>query len=188
MYAYYITPSNTLAFRKYLPETGWDTVTRSSTPSPAAPAPFDPTAPESSSTTYRNSAAQGTSVTVSEKVQDCHGNFVRTLVNGSSQGLSSQTVAWDGKDDAGNTVLPGGYTVVVTSTEEPLVTLLDAQLERQTTFTTADAPMGVAFAADGRTALVANHGAGRITVVDLEAGAPVRDFAAGGGVETLAFY
>ena len=41
---------------------------------------------------------------------------------------------------------------------------------------------------DGRTALVANHGAGRITVVDLEAGRPTDDFAAGVGVETLTFY
>jgi hypothetical protein len=32
--------------------------------------------------------------------------------------------------------------------------------------------MGVAFHPDGRTALVANHGAGRITVVDLKAGPP----------------
>jgi YVTN family beta-propeller protein len=83
---------------------------------------------------------------------------------------------------------PDGQYVVVTSTEEPLVTVLDADLERQKTFTTAAAPMGVAFAADGHTALVANHGAGRITVVDLAAGAPTRDFAAGVGVETLAFY
>jgi DNA-binding beta-propeller fold protein YncE len=83
---------------------------------------------------------------------------------------------------------PDGRFVLVTSTEEPLVTLLDGQLERQTTFATAAAPMGVAFAADGRTALVANHGAGRITVVDLETGKPTRDFAAGVGVETLAFY
>ena len=83
---------------------------------------------------------------------------------------------------------PDGRFVVVTSTEEPLVTLLDADLEQQTTFPTAAAPMGVAFAADGRTALVANHGAGRITVVDLEAGAPSGEFGAGVGVETLAFY
>jgi YVTN family beta-propeller protein len=83
---------------------------------------------------------------------------------------------------------PDGRHVMVTSTEEPLVTILDGQLERQTTFETTAAPMGVAFAADGRTALVANHGAGRITVVDLEAGRPTRDFAAGVGVETLAFY
>jgi DNA-binding beta-propeller fold protein YncE len=83
---------------------------------------------------------------------------------------------------------PDGRFIVVTSTEEPLVTVLDAGLEAQTTFSTAAAPMGVAFAADGRTALVANHGAGRVTVVDLQAGIPTSDFAAGVGVETLAFY
>jgi hypothetical protein len=48
--------------------------------------------------------------------------------------------------------------------------------------------MGVAFHVDGRTALVANHGSGRITVVDLESASPLRDFAMGVGVETLAFY
>jgi hypothetical protein len=46
----------------------------------------------------------------------------------------------------------------------------------------------VAFHPDGRRALVGNHGAGRITVVDLEAAALVREFEAGIGVETLAFY
>jgi DNA-binding beta-propeller fold protein YncE len=83
---------------------------------------------------------------------------------------------------------PDGRFVVVTSTEEPLVTILDARLEQQTALTVADAPMGVAFHPDNRTALVGNHGAGRITVIDLEAGAIVRDFACGTGVETLAFY
>jgi YVTN family beta-propeller protein len=83
---------------------------------------------------------------------------------------------------------PDGRYTVVTSTEEPLVTVFAGGLERQTTFAVSDAPMGVAFHPDGRTALVANHGAGQITVVDLEAGAPQREFAAGTGVETLAFY
>jgi DNA-binding beta-propeller fold protein YncE len=83
---------------------------------------------------------------------------------------------------------PDGRFVVVTSTDEPLVTILDATLEHQTTLEVAAAPMGVAFHPDNRTALVGNHGAGRITVLDLEAGKLVRDFAAGTGVETLAFY
>jgi hypothetical protein len=48
--------------------------------------------------------------------------------------------------------------------------------------------MGVAFHPNGRTALVGNHGAGRITVIDLESHAIERDFACGVGVETLAFY
>jgi DNA-binding beta-propeller fold protein YncE len=83
---------------------------------------------------------------------------------------------------------PDGRYVVATSNDEPLITVLDGELERQTTFETSKGPMGVAFHPDGRTALVGNHGAGRITVIDLERAAPVQDFAAGTGVETLAFY
>jgi YVTN family beta-propeller protein len=83
---------------------------------------------------------------------------------------------------------PNGRYVVVTNNDESLVTVLDASLTRQTTFPVSKAPMGVAFHPDGRTALIGNHGAGRITVVDLEAAAPVREFEAGVGVETLAFY
>jgi sugar lactone lactonase YvrE len=83
---------------------------------------------------------------------------------------------------------PDGRFVVVTADREPLASVLEGSLARQSTFQVADGPMGVAFHPDGRTALVANHGAGRITVVDLEAGRPTGDFAAGVGVETLAFY
>ena len=83
---------------------------------------------------------------------------------------------------------PNGRYVVVTNNDESLVTVLDDGLEQQTTFPVSRAPMGVAFHPDGRTALVGNHGAGKITVVDLEAAAPIREFEAGVGVETLAFY
>jgi YVTN family beta-propeller protein len=83
---------------------------------------------------------------------------------------------------------PDGKWVVVTADREPLASVLSADLKNQTTFEVAGGPMGVAFAPDGRTALVANHGAGRITVVDLETPKPLRDFACGVGVETLAYY
>jgi DNA-binding beta-propeller fold protein YncE len=83
---------------------------------------------------------------------------------------------------------PNGRHVVVTATEEPLLTVLSADLDSQTTLQVAAAPMGVAFHPDSRTALVANHGAGRITVIDLEKRTIQRDFACGVGVETLAFY
>jgi DNA-binding beta-propeller fold protein YncE len=63
-----------------------------------------------------------------------------------------------------------------------------SDLRRHTTFEVAPGPMGLAFHSDGRTALVANHGSGRITVVDLDRAAPVREFPLGVGVETLAFY
>jgi len=81
----------------------------------------------------------------------------------------------------------GGY-VVVTADQEPLATVLSADLSRQTTFEVAPGPMGVAFHADGQTALIANHGSGRITVVDLQSARPVREFELGVGVETLTFY
>jgi DNA-binding beta-propeller fold protein YncE len=83
---------------------------------------------------------------------------------------------------------PNGRFAVVTNNDESLVTVLSADLSSQTTFPTSASPMGVAFHPDGRTALVGNHGAGKITVVDLEAAAPVRELEAGVGVETLAFY
>jgi DNA-binding beta-propeller fold protein YncE len=83
---------------------------------------------------------------------------------------------------------PDGRSIVVTATEEPLVTLLSRDLEMQATLEVGAAPMGVAFHPEGRTALVANHGAGRITVLDLESQTIKRDFACGVGVETLAFY
>jgi YVTN family beta-propeller protein len=49
-------------------------------------------------------------------------------------------------------------------------------------------PMGFAFAADGRTAVVANHDDGTVSVIDLERAAVTRTVAAGRGVETLTFY
>ena len=76
---------------------------------------------------------------------------------------------------------PNGRYVVVTNNDESLVTVLSADLSSQTTFPMSASPMGVAFHPDGQTALVGNHGAGKITVVDLEAAAPLREFEAGVG-------
>ena len=49
-------------------------------------------------------------------------------------------------------------------------------------------PMGITFAADGNTALVANHGDGTISVLDLAAAKVTKTFEAGQGIETLTFY
>ena len=49
-------------------------------------------------------------------------------------------------------------------------------------------PMGIAFAADRRTVLVANHGDGTVSVVDLAAATVTRTFKAGTGIETLTYY
>jgi hypothetical protein len=50
------------------------------------------------------------------------------------------------------------------------------------------APMGFAFAPDGRTALVANDGDGTVTVVDFQRGAVTNTFKGGTGIETLSYY
>ncbi|MBV9121283.1 MAG: hypothetical protein JOZ39_11300, partial [Chloroflexi bacterium] len=94
------------------------------------------------------------------------------------QTVSAQRVRWS----------PDGRHVVVTSMDEPLVTVFTQDLRQQATFSVADGPMGVAFALDGHTALVANHNAGQVTVIDLDARARKAELPAGKGVETLAFY
>ena len=48
--------------------------------------------------------------------------------------------------------------------------------------------MGFAFAADGKTALVGNHGEGTVTRFDLDSGTVLGTFPAGKGVETLAYF
>lgn len=49
-------------------------------------------------------------------------------------------------------------------------------------------PMGFAFSADGKTVLVANHGDGSVSVIDLEKTETVGKFQAGTGIETLTYY
>jgi DNA-binding beta-propeller fold protein YncE len=58
----------------------------------------------------------------------------------------------------------------------------------QRTVKVGASPMGIGFAADGRTALVANHGDGTVSAIDLAAGAVTRTFKAGTGIETLTYY
>jgi DNA-binding beta-propeller fold protein YncE len=48
--------------------------------------------------------------------------------------------------------------------------------------------MGFAFARDGKTVLVGNHGEGTVTRIDLTTATVVNTFPAGKGVETLAYY
>lgn len=49
-------------------------------------------------------------------------------------------------------------------------------------------PMGIGFSADGNTALVANHGDGTVSVLDLPTARVTRTFKAGTGIETLGYY
>jgi YVTN family beta-propeller protein len=49
-------------------------------------------------------------------------------------------------------------------------------------------PMGFAFSPDGKTMLVANHGDGSVSVVDIKGWKVVNTFHAGTGIETLTYY
>jgi YVTN family beta-propeller protein len=58
----------------------------------------------------------------------------------------------------------------------------------QRTLKVGASPMGIAFSADGKTALVANHGDGTVSVVDLATASITKTFKAGTGIETLTYY
>jgi YVTN family beta-propeller protein len=58
----------------------------------------------------------------------------------------------------------------------------------QQTVTVGKDPMGFAFSADGKTVLVANHGDGSVSVVDLATKQATGRFQAGTGIETLTYY
>jgi DNA-binding beta-propeller fold protein YncE len=85
---------------------------------------------------------------------------------------------------------PDGARLMTMNLGSSVVNIFDAANLRgpQRTVTIGKDPMGFAFSADGRTALVANHGDGTVSVVDLEKGEAVSKFQAGTGIETLAYY
>jgi YVTN family beta-propeller protein len=58
----------------------------------------------------------------------------------------------------------------------------------QRTVTVGASPMGIGFSADGKTALVANHGDGSVSAIDIATATVTRNFKAGTGIETLTYY
>jgi DNA-binding beta-propeller fold protein YncE len=58
----------------------------------------------------------------------------------------------------------------------------------QRTLKVGASPMGSAFSADGKTALIANHGDGTVSAVDIASATVTRTFKAGTGIETLTYY
>ena len=58
----------------------------------------------------------------------------------------------------------------------------------QRTVRVGASPMGIGFSADGKTALVANHGDGTVSVVDIATAKVTQTFKAGTGIETLTYY
>jgi DNA-binding beta-propeller fold protein YncE len=85
---------------------------------------------------------------------------------------------------------PDGSKLVVCSENPPIVNILDTKNlhARQTVLTVGKDPMGFAVSADGKTLLVANHGDGTVSVVDLKEGKISSTFKAGSGIETLSYY
>ncbi len=58
----------------------------------------------------------------------------------------------------------------------------------QKVLTVGKDPMGFAFSPDGKLALVANHGDGTVSVIDMKEWKVVNNFHAGTGIETLSYY
>ncbi len=58
----------------------------------------------------------------------------------------------------------------------------------QRTVQVGASPMGIGFSADGKTALVANHGDGTVSAIDIATAKVTTTFKAGTGIETLTYY
>jgi YVTN family beta-propeller protein len=85
---------------------------------------------------------------------------------------------------------PDGKTILVCNQTEGLVNIIHTPdlHGKQEVLKVGKDPMGFAISADGKTVLVANHGDGTVTVIDLKAGAVVKTFKAGTGIETLSYF
>lgn len=85
---------------------------------------------------------------------------------------------------------PDGSKVLAMNSSEGLINIFSAANlhSEQQVLQVGKAPMGFAFSADGKTGLIANHGDGTVSVIDLEKSKVVSNFTAGTGIETLAYY
>jgi len=85
---------------------------------------------------------------------------------------------------------PDGAKLLTMSTTASMIHIFDAANLKgeQKMLPVGKDPMGFAFSADGKTALVANHGDGSVSIVDLQTMAITGNFHGGTGIETLAWY
>jgi YVTN family beta-propeller protein len=83
-----------------------------------------------------------------------------------------------------------GSKLLVCNMAERLVNIIDVADPhgKQQVVTVGKDPMGFAFAPDGKTVLVANHGDGTVSVIDLFQNRVTSTFMGGAGVESLAYY
>lgn len=86
---------------------------------------------------------------------------------------------------------PDGSKILVCGLGDgaPLAILNTADLHgKQTVLKVGKDPMGFTVSADGKTALVANHGDGTVSVIDLMQARVVNTFKAGAGIETMSYF
>jgi YVTN family beta-propeller protein len=85
---------------------------------------------------------------------------------------------------------PDGSILMTANSSRPVANIFDAKNLHAPQKTIAIGPQGfgIAYSADGKTALVSNHGDGTITVIDLTKSTVSQTFKAGTGIETLAYY
>ncbi len=83
-----------------------------------------------------------------------------------------------------------GSKLLVCNMTERLVNIIDTADPhgKQQVVSVGKDPMGFAFAPDGKTVLVANHGDGTVSVIDLSQNRVTSTFMGGAGVESLAYY
>ncbi len=85
---------------------------------------------------------------------------------------------------------PDGSVLITANHVNSLANIFDARNLHgsQKVLTVGQQAFGIAFSADGRTALVSNHGDGTISVIDVTKSQVILTFKAGTGIETLAYY
>jgi YVTN family beta-propeller protein len=85
---------------------------------------------------------------------------------------------------------PDGSMLITVNHVNAMANIFDARNLRapQKTLAVGSQAFGIAYSADGKKALVSNHGDGTISVVDLVKNAVIETFTAGTGIETLAYY
>jgi YVTN family beta-propeller protein len=85
---------------------------------------------------------------------------------------------------------PDGSVLITVNHMNALANVFDPRNLRapQKVLTVGRQAFGIAYSADGKTALVSNHGDGTISVIDLAKNQVVQTFKAGSGIETLAYY
>jgi DNA-binding beta-propeller fold protein YncE len=121
---------------------------------------------------------------------DLAGPRIAVIDTATDQIVDEITLAESAKGAWGAKYSPDGAKLIVVSVNDRSATLLNPVDWRapQTVLKVGSQPFGIAYSADYQSALVANHGDGTISVINLQSKQVVNSFSAGKGIETLSFY